>query len=67
MRRYYEDRRGGGIFSLAELARLIEDREVARVEVPRRFRALPEATCRILHQAEWIAALADGDRDRRPA
>ena len=67
MRRYYEDRRTGGIYSLAELARLIEERKVARVQVPRRFRAVPEPVCRLLAQAELIAALADRDRDRRSA
>ena len=65
MRRYYEDRWTGRIYSLAELARLIEDREVARVEVPRRFKTLPKAACRMLYQAELIAALADERRDRR--
>ena len=65
MRRYYEDRRTGRISSPAGLARLIEDDEVARAQVPRRFRVLPEPTCRLLHQAELIAALADGGRERR--
>ena len=67
MRRYYEDRWTGRIYSLAELARLIEDEEVARVQVPRRFRALPETACRLLAEAELIAALADWDPDRSSA
>ena len=64
MKRYYEDRWTGRIYSLAGLVRLIESHQVARVEVPRRFRALPAGTCRLLHEAELIAALADADRDR---
>ena len=67
MRRYYEDRWTGRIYSLAELARIIEDEEVARVQVPRRFRALPETACRLLAEAELITALADWDPGRRSA
>ena len=62
---YYEDRWTGGIYSLAELARLVEERKVARVQVARRFRAVPESTCRLLHKAEVIASLADRGRDHR--
>ena len=67
MRRYYEDRWTGRIYSLAELVRLIEDYEVARVQVPRRFRTLPPSACRLLEQAELIAAAVDADRNQRSA
>ena len=67
MRRYYEDRRTGDIYSLTELAQLIEERKVARVQVPRRFRVVPEAVRRLLGQAELIAAAAEHDRDRHSA
>ena len=67
MRRYYEDRWTGGIYSLDELIRMIEEDEVARVQVPRRFRAVPEAACRLLQEAELTAVMADRDRDRRSA
>jgi hypothetical protein len=67
MKRYYEDRRSGGIYSLAELARLIEEQRIARFQVPRRFRALPEAACRLLHEAELVAAAADRRRDQLSA
>ena len=51
------DRWTGRIYSLAELARLIEDEEVARVQVPRRFRALPETACRLLAEADQAYSL----------
>ncbi len=66
-RQYYEDRLSGKIYSLAELARLVEEHEVPRLQLPRRFRALPETSCRLLYEAELIATLADGDRDQPSA
>jgi DNA-binding response OmpR family regulator len=65
LRSYFEDRWSGRIYSLGELARLIESAGCARIQVPRRFRVLPETSCRLIQEAERIAALADRDHDRR--
>ena len=59
MRRYYEDRRTGGIHSLTEQVQLIEERKVPRLQVPRHFRVVPEAVRRLLVQAGLIAAVAE--------
>lgn len=64
---YYEDRWTGSIYSLAQLARLIEAQDVLRAQVPRRFRVLPEQCCRVLHEAELIAGLVDRDRGQLSA
>ena len=65
MNLYYEDRRTGNIYSLRELARLIEENEVPRYGVPRRFKALPEPTRRVIYEAELIASRA-GSGPRSP-
>ena len=65
--RYYEDRWTGSIVSLGELSELIERGDVARYQVPRRFRVLPGASRRVLEQAEEIVGLRAGlEGVRRP-
>ncbi len=60
MMRYYQDRWTGAIRSQAELRRLVERRALPRYQVGRRFRALPERCCRVLDEAERVAARAAG-------
>jgi hypothetical protein len=62
--RYYEDRWSGKIYSLVELCQLVGRGDVPRYQIPRRFRMLPTAACRVLYQAEIIAAEVDPDRDQ---
>lgn len=54
--RYYADRWTGSVVSLHELTEMIEHGEVPRYQVPRRFRVLPQASRRVLEQADDIAA-----------
>ncbi len=63
--RYYKDRWTGAICSQLQLHRMIERNEVQRFQLPRRFRALPESCCRLLDEAELVAAVADRDPGSR--
>ena len=62
--RYFHDRRTGGIRSVAEVLAMIERGEVARYEIPRRFRALPPMSCRLLEEAARVDGMAERGRDR---
>ena len=61
MTQYYQDRWTGAIRSQLELRLMIERGELPRFQVPRRFRILPRPCCRLLEEAEAIAALAARD------
>jgi hypothetical protein len=55
MMQYYQDRWTGRIRSQLELCRMIEQDELPRYQVGRRFRALPRGSCRLLTEAERLA------------
>ena len=55
---YFEDRWSGAIRSDHELRDLVERDELPRFQIARRFRALNPACCRLLAEAESVAARA---------
>ena len=62
---YYQDRLTRWIYSGPELQRLIEDGDVERARVARRFRTVPPACCRVLDEAEAVAVRAEVEADLR--
>ena len=62
---YYHDRWTGAVCSHDDLQRLIEQGGLLRFQIPRRFKRLPDRCCRLLAEAEMVAASADQDRRRQ--